>query len=348
MTDQVYLSFVVPCYNEGENIEALYRDVVRACESKNIYDFEIVYVENGSWDVSHEIMTKLSLQDARVQIVQLSRNFGYQGAIAAGIEFASGQWVSILDGDLQDPPALIPLMLERAGSRYDVVYGVRKKRAEGLRLRFFYQLFYLIWRWTAEVKIPMNSGEFCVMNRRVIEVIRHMPERQRFNRGLRAWAGFRQCGFEYDRVGRATGETKFSFMSSLNLAFDGIFAYSVVPLRIMLLAGIVLTTVAVTISLTNTLFWIFHQFGFNTHTGLMPLGLTQLNLVFSVILGFIVICLGIIGEYIGRIYNEVKQRPVYVVRSLTGAHLGIQNRAYVEPVGGSPSIANEDFPVPIP
>lgn len=308
------LSFVVPAYNESENIEPLARRIVSSCEEAGIADFEVVFVENGSYDDSAALLRRLHQADSRLKMIQLSRNFGYQGAITAGLHYVSGEWVAVIDGDQQDPPELIPQMLAKAREGYDVVYGVRRTRQEGPLQRAFYKAFYRLWRMTASIDIPVDASEFAVMHRRVVDILNGMPERQRFNRGLRAWTGFRQTGLDYARSSRAAGATKFSLLGNVSLAMDGLFAFSIVPIRLTMLVGLVVTSVSLLIAGANTAFWIAGRFHPALRFGRMAEGLTQTNLVLSILSGVILLCLGVVGEYVGRIFEEVKKRPHFIVR----------------------------------
>jgi len=308
------ISFVVPAYNESENIRPLVNRITVTCEQNGLADFEVVVVDNGSWDNTDEILRELHGNDGRIKMVQLSRNFGYQGGLTAGLCHARGEWVAVLDGDQQDPPELIPRMLEKAKTGYEVVYGVRSKRKEGLVLRFFYKAFYRLWKLTADIDVPVDASEFGLLHRKVVDVMTAMPERQRFNRGLRAWSGFRQTGFDYQRDARHAGKSKFNFLGSVSLAMDGLFAYSIVPIRFMIVLGLIVTVVSVAIAVGNALLWVANFFSPTDDLGSMARGLTQINLVFSILFGMILLCLGVIGEYVGRVFEEVKNRPLFVVR----------------------------------
>lgn len=313
-TSKPELSFVIPAYNESENIKELGSRIKASCEKANINNFEVVFVENGSFDDSARIIYEIHEQDPRFKMLQLSRNFGYQGAITAGLKHAGGEWIAMLDGDQQDPPEIILEMLEKGKTGFDVVYGVRKSRQEGLLLRLAYKLFYRFWRWTSDIDIPLDAGDFCVIRRNVLNELNLMPERQRFIRGLRAWVGFKQIGFDYDRDARHGGLSKFSFGSSLSLATDAIFAFSVVPIRITIVTGLVVTCVSICLAAINVIIMLFGMFSDEVVSGLMVKGLTQTNLVLTILLGVVLLSLGVIGEYIGRIYEEVKNRPLYIVK----------------------------------
>jgi dolichol-phosphate mannosyltransferase len=314
--DAPTLSFVIPVYNESVNVVPLARRIVAASEATGVHDFEVIFVENGSRDATEAMVRDLHRADPRMKMVQLSRNFGYQGGLTAGLMYARGEWVAVLDGDQQDPPELIPRMLAKAQEGFEVVYGVRRKRKEGFLQRLAYRAFYRLWRMTANIEVPLDASEFAVLHRKVVDVMTSMPERQRFNRGLRAWTGFRQAGFEYDRDARYGGESKFGLLGNVSLAMDGLFAYSIIPIRLTILLGLLVTSTSVVIAFGNTLLWLLRLFDPAVQTGTMARGLTQINLVFSLLFGMILLCLGVIGEYVGRVYEEVKNRPLFVVRDV--------------------------------
>ncbi len=315
---EIHLSFVVPVFNEEANIRPLCRRIHAACETAGLRDYEIVLVENGSLDSSEAVIREEHRRDSRVRMIRLSRNFGYQGGVSAGLAHARGLWVGVLDGDQQDPPELVLSFLKHAQQeRLDVVYGVRMKRREGLFKRLAYALFYRLWRATSSVRVPLDAGDFCVMRRPVVDCIVRMPERLRFVRGLRAWAGFRQGGVPYSREARGEGDTKFGLSGMIALALDGLLAYSVLPLRVMTVSGLVVSGLAF---LTGTLWATLRVLvwcGVRDLPFVLPPGLTQVNLLVTFLLGFNILAVGVVGEYVGRIYEEVKGRPVFVVHSTT-------------------------------
>jgi len=313
------LSVISPCFNEKENLSNLLSRIRKSCLENGLEEFEIIWVENGSDDGSFDLMQKLSLEEPRLKILQLSRNFGYQGAIACGIAHASGNFVSILDGDIQDPPELIPKMLELAERQnLDVVYGVRTKRQESFLKRFSYAAFYRVWKITAEIDVPLDAGDFCVMRRTVANAINNMPERQRFNRGLRAWVGFRQSGFPYERDSRENGETKFNLKGMVQLALDGIISYSVAPLRTATLVGFAIAAMAFALGGVQGIARLLAYYEGTTFSGVLPPGITQISLVMIGLFGVQIFLMGILGEYLGRVYGEVKDRPLFLVRHKLG------------------------------
>lgn len=305
----------MPVYNEAKNVEPLCRRIEQTCQDSRIDRYEVILVENGSWDESEAIIRRLHRENPRIKMLQLSRNFGYQGGISAGLAHARGEWVAVLDGDQQDPPEQIPKMLERAREGFDVVYGIRARRNEGLAKKLAYAAFYRLWKVTARIKVPLDAGDFCIMHRKVVACITSIPERQRFVRGLRAWCGFRQAGIEYERQARSESESKFNLRSMINLSLDGLLSYSIVPLRLMTLSGFFVAFSAFIIGTVHALLRVMAWLGFPPLPGVLPPGLTEMNLLVTFLLGFNILCVGILGEYIGRVYEEVKQRPIFVVRS---------------------------------
>lgn len=299
------VSVVIPIYNEQENLFELDRRLRAALELIAL-PYEVILVNDGSQDGSLRTMEELRERDPRIKIIDFSRNFGHQIAITAGIDYAQGRAVIVMDGDLQDPPEVLPGLIDRWRDGYEVVYAVRRARKEGLLKRAAYAGFYRLVRRIANFDIPLDSGDFSLMDRRVVELLQNLPERNRFVRGLRAWAGFRQTGFEYERGVRHAGHPKYDFRGLVRLASDGIFAFSEAPLRVAMNLGIVITTAGALLALW-TLFKRLVQYevvpGFAT--------ITILILFFG---GVQLVTIGILGEYIGRIYTEVKARPKYVIR----------------------------------
>ncbi len=302
----IQYSIVVPVYNEVESLPELYRRVREVMETLG-EPWELVLVDDGSVDGSTEQIRHLAQSDPRVRPVIFARNFGHQIAVTAGLDYARGQAVIIMDADLQDPPEVIPRLIERWREGYEVVYAVRAER-EGetwfkkVTAAFFYRLIYRI----ADVKIPLDTGDFRLLDRKVVDVLRHMRERHRFLRGMAAWVGFRQIGVEYRRAARFAGETKYPFRKMLRLALNAITGFSYFPLQLatffgFLSAGLAIFSIPIVVILRMT-GWQAFQGQATTLIAVLFLGGVQL------------ISLGILGEYIGRIYDEVKGRPLYVVR----------------------------------
>ncbi len=298
------LSVVVPLCNEEETVGELYRRAVGALDELEL-SYELVLVDDGSIDATAAMIDALADEDDRVIAVHLSRNFGHQAAVSAGIDRARGRAVMVMDGDLQDPPELIPQFVQVWRSGYDVVYGVRRHRKESLFKRVGYAAFYRIWNAISDLDIPLDSGDFCLMDRRVVEVMRHLPERMRFVRGLRTFVGFRQIGLPYDRAGREAGSSKYSLGALVELAMDGLVSFSSYPLRLVTRLGLATITTAFTL-----LAWVLFD-AWITRTA--PRGWASLLVVVLFLSSVQLLSLGIIGEYIRLIFFEVKGRPTYIV-----------------------------------
>ncbi len=303
---KITYSIVAPIYNELENLPELYRRVKAVMDSAG-EAWELILVDDGSTDGSTDAICKLAREDKRVRPVIFARNFGHQIAITAGWDYARGEAVVIIDADLQDPPEVIPEMAKKWKEGYEVVYAVRAER-EGeswfklLTASLFYRLIYRI----TDVKIPLDTGDFRLMDRKVVNVLREMRERHRFPRGMSAWVGFKQIGVEYKRAARTAGETKYPFRKMFRLALNAITSFSYFPLQVATFfgfasAGIAILAIVPVIYLRITGSQAF--FGqATTLIAVLFLGGVQL------------ISLGVLGEYIGRLYDEAKGRPLYIVR----------------------------------
>ena len=302
------LSVVVPCYNEQEVLLACYEALMQALSGK-VEDFEIVFVNDGSRDATLEILRGLHEVDRRVKVVDLSRNFGHQIAVSAGLAYADGEAVAIIDADLQDPPELILQMLEIRESGYDVVYGVRRARKGESRFKLLTaKWFYRILNRLSDTEIPLDCGDFRLLDRRAVDALLRMREQHRLLRGMWSWIGFRQYALEYDRAPRAAGQTKYPFRKMLKLAIDGILSFSIVPLRMVSFMGVataVLSSIGILYALVLRLF-----------TKVWVPGWTLLFIGMMFLGGMQMLGIGVAGEYIGRIYTEVKQRPLYLVREV--------------------------------
>lgn len=303
------LSVVIPIYNEEETLEALFQRLSAALVATG-EDFEVLFVNDGSRDASERMLRAFQARDARFKSIHFSRNFGHQTAITCGLDHARGQAVVAMDGDLQDPPEVLPDLLARWREGYDVVYAVRQKRKEGLLKRSAYKAFYWLLRRVSYLDIPLDSGDFSLIDRRVIDILKAMPERNRFVRGLRTWAGFRQVGYEYAREARFAGESKYNLAKLMKLAFDGLVSYSYVPLRLVSNVGLLVSATA--------LGYMGYLLVARLFGGTPIAGWTSTVVIVLFLGGVQLLSLGVIGEYVGRIFEEVKQRPHYVVRDLVG------------------------------
>jgi dolichol-phosphate mannosyltransferase len=312
------ISVVVPLYNEEENIHELYRRVTAALEGLS-WTYEVVLVNDGSKDATGDLLRGLQAADPRLVVLELSRNFGHQPAVCAGIDAARGQAVIVMDGDLQDPPEVIGQFLQCWQSGYEVVYAVRQKRKENLIKRTGYFLFYRLLRAISDLDIPLDSGDFCLMDRRVVEVLKHLPERMRFVRGLRTFVGFRQCGVCYERAAREAGQPKYSFRALLRLAIDGLVSFSSFPLTLVTYLGFFSAGIALLLTL-----WVLFDAWSNSAT---PRGWASTVIVVLFMGSMQLFTQGILGEYIRRIFLECKGRPTYILREGPAARAEKQKRA---------------------
>jgi glycosyltransferase involved in cell wall biosynthesis len=307
------LSVVIPVYNEEENLPALYRRLTATLAAAEP-DYELILVDDGSRDQSVPIMRALAAHDDRLVVVELSRNFGHQVAISAGLEYARGAGVAVMDADLQDPPEVLPQFIDRWRAGHDVVYAVRQRRKEGVLKRAAYAGFYRLLQHVANIEIPLDSGDFCIMDRRVVDLLVAMPERTRFVRGIRSWIGFDQVGLAYERHARNAGEPKYTLRRLVYLALDGLVSFSYVPLRIISLSGLAVSLMSIILALFYTIK--------KLTTGLTPPGFATLVVAIFFLAGIQLITMGVIGEYVGRIFEEVKHRPLFVTRRVTrGQHV---------------------------
>ncbi len=307
-------SLIIPIYNEEETIPELYRRVSDVMDSLDD-SVELILINDGSRDCSLNLMRELQERDARVCYISFARNFGHQAAVTAGLNFARGQVIVVLDADLQDPPELIPKMIESWQAGYHVVYAQRTKRKkESWFKRLTAYVFYRLLRQLADVDIPADTGDFCLMDRQVVEVLNSMPERNRYIRGLRAWIGFRQTAVKFERDPRFAGEVKYTFKKSLALAINSLVSFSKIPLRISTYLGLFSALIALLMALL-VLYWRLQQPD-SPVTGLATI------LIAVFFLGSVqLISIGILGEYVGRIYEEVKGRPAYTIAEIAGLEI---------------------------
>jgi polyisoprenyl-phosphate glycosyltransferase len=302
-------SLVIPIYNEESTIPALYQRVSAVMDRLDDTS-ELILINDGSQDRTLELLRELHDRDERVVYLSLARNFGHQIAVTAGLNYVRGEAIIVLDGDLQDPPELIPDLLELWQQGYQVVYAQRTKRVrEGWFKRLCAFAFYRILKHLADVDIPTDTGDFCLMDRQVVDLLNQMPERNRYLRGLRAWVGFKQTAFKFDRDSRFAGEVKYTFAKSLGLAINGLVSFSSVPLRLSTYLGLFSAVLAIVMAML-VLYWrIFIPN--STLTGFATIAIA----IFF--LGAVqLISIGILGEYIGRIYEEVKHRPLYTLSEI--------------------------------
>lgn len=304
-------SFIIPIYNEEKSIPELYRRMSAVMERLDA-PTELILVNDGSRDRSLQMLREFHEKDPRVCYLSLARNFGHQIAVTAGLNFVRGEAIVILDADLQDPPELIPDMVEKWQQGYQVVYAQRIKRhKERWFKRFSAYVFYRLLKRLANVDIPTDTGDFCLMDRQVVDILNSMPERNRYIRGLRSWVGFPQTAVYFERHPRFAGEVQYTFSKSLSLAVNGLVSFSKVPLRLSTYVGLFAAAVAVAMAIL-VLYW--RIFVPNS-----PLTGFTLILVAIFFLGAVqLVSIGILGEYVGRIYEEVKGRPLYTLAEVAG------------------------------
>ncbi len=305
---QPQISIVAPLYNETESFPRLI-DRLNALMETSPLSIEVVLIDDGSRDNTAVLMQQLALSDSRYQCVFLSRNYGHQIALTAGMAAACGtEALFVIDGDLQDPPELLTQFYQKFQEGYDVVYAVRKKRKENWFKRTAYASFYRLMRSISYVDLPLDSGDFSLISRRVTDVLNQMPEESRFIRGMRSWIGFRQIGVEYEREARLAGESKYTFKMLQRLAYNGIFNFSEYPIKVITRMGMITIGIAL-LYLIQTLVkrFVYHD---------VPQGFTALLFVIVLFSGVQLIALGLIGEYVLRIFFQAKGRPLYVVREV--------------------------------
>lgn len=308
---QPTVSIIIPIYNEEENIPELYHRLQSVIEQVD-GEAEVIFIDDGSRDNSLNLVRQIYERDYRVKYISLARNFGHQIAVTAGLNNVKGEAVIVMDADLQDPPELVLPMIEKWRQGYQVVYAQRlSRKKESALKRFTAYAFYRILRRLADVNIPPDTGDFCLMDREIVDILNAMPERNRYIRGLRAWVGFRQTAIPFERDPRFAGKVKYSFAKSWALAINGIISFSRVPLKLATYLGM-LSAVAALLMIFLVLYWRL----FDLASPLIGYTLITIALFF---LGSVqLFCIGILGEYIGRIYEEVKGRPIYTVKEMRG------------------------------
>ena len=305
------LSIVSPVYNEAENLGEFYSRVINATDNLNL-EIEIIYINDGSQDSTIDIITKQRQIDNRITIIDLSRNFGKEIALTAGLDYSSGDAVIVIDADLQDPPELIPKLVEKWREGYDVVNAKRiKRKGESLLKKVMSYIYYRLLFYLSDINVPRDTGDFRLLNKNALDALLKLREKHRYMKGLFVWVGFKQKEIEYEREARFKGKTKWGFFSLFNLAFDGLTSFSIMPLRLASTIGFLAALIGFfygAVIVFKTLF--FHE----------PVaGFTSLVVLITFFGGIQLLSIGIIGEYIGRIFNETKNRPLYVVKNIQGS-----------------------------
>jgi polyisoprenyl-phosphate glycosyltransferase len=318
MATGIHLSVAIPVHNEESVLPELLTRLQKVLDALPGGPHELVFVDDGSADRTFEMLSRAAEQDSRIIGISLSRNFGHQAALTAALDHVSGDAVVVMDGDLQDVPEVIPQFVQKFQDGYDVVYAQRVRRKEPLPLRICYFVFYRMMASLSDIRLPLDSGDFGLMSRKVVDHLRRMPEHHRYLRGMRSWVGFRQIGVTVERAERHSGKSKYSLMRLIRLATDGIFAFSIVPIRIAALIG----AFVMFLSSLYVLYALYAKFF--QHKS--PQGFTALLIAVTFLSGIMLFFLGIIGEYVGRIYEETKARPHYVVGRTLGQSLLLRNQ----------------------
>jgi len=302
------LSVGIPLFREEAGVPELVSRLGAVLDRVDGGPHEIVCVDDGSDDGTVRALQQAAEDEPRLVIVSLTRNFGHQAALSAALDHSTGDAIVLMDGDLQDPPEAIPDLLKEFERGYDVVYARRVRRKEGLALRFSYWLFYRLAAALSDLRMPLDAGDFSLISRRAADAMRSLDERQRYLRGVRSWVGFRQIGIDVERAARATGESKYGVWRLVGLALDGLFSFTVIPLRIAMVIGV--AAVGLTSSYGLYALWV------RLVDGRSPEGFTAILGTLVLVFGVNLFFLGVIGEYIGRIYREVKSRPRYLVEQV--------------------------------
>lgn len=302
----MYLSIVAPCMNEEDVLEEFYLRVLSVVKEAQISEYEIILIDDGSRDRTWEIIKLINRKNRKVKGLQLSRNFGHQSALSAGLDEAKGEHIFIIDSDLQDPPELLLPMLRKMHEGFDVVYGQRRERAGETKFKLLSAaLFYRVLSKLADIDIPKDTGDFRLINKKVLEAFRKLPETQRFTRGLIAWLGFRQTALLYDRKPRFAGVTKYPLGKMINFSIDALTSFSLKPLRLIILLGVITSGFSLVAFLYSLYGWLYSQ--------TVP-GWASLMTVICTLSCVQLICLGVVGEYVGRIFAEAKKRPLYLIQ----------------------------------
>ena len=304
------LSVGIPVFNEQEVLPELLARLLRVLDSLEGGPHEVIFVDDGSTDNSRPYLEDAAKRDSRIRVVVLSRNFGHQAALGAALDYATGDAVVLMDADLQDSPEVIPAFVARHRAGADVVYARRRTREEGWALRMAYRVFYRIISALSDTKLPLDTGDFALLGAPVVAALRRLPEHQRYLRGLRAWVGFTQVGIDVDRRARAAGKAKYTTWKLMKLAIDGVCSFSIVPLRAAAATGLI----AIAGSIAFSVYAVYVRLA----VGQVPAGFTASLVIMTFLSGVQLLFLGVIGEYLGRVYGEAKGRPPYVVARVMG------------------------------
>lgn len=312
--EDMRLSVGIPVYNEQQVIPELLARLTKVLDSIPGGPHEVVFVDDGSVDESRSLLAEAAQRDPRIRLLVLSRNFGHQAALSAALDQVTGDAVVLMDADLQDEPEIIPEFIRHHGAGADVVYARRATREEGWLLQFSYKVFYRVIASVSEVHLPRDAGDFALLGAPVIAALRRLPEQQRYLRGLRAWVGFRQVAVNVNRASRFAGKPKYTAWKLIRLALDGLCSFSVAPLRASALAGLL----AMAAGGAFTAYAVYVRLA----TGAVPEGFTASLVMMTFLAGVQLFFLGVVGEYVGRVYAEAKKRPAYVIAQIVGSKDG--------------------------
>ncbi len=310
MVERVELSVVIPVYNSAEIFPELYRRLVETL-SDTVQSYEIIAVVDGCTDSSAEVIEMHTKENPNLKMIELSRNFGYQTAITAGLELSSGEMVVVMDDDLEDQPELLPKFLSKAQEGYDVVYGIRKKRKVSIFRRLAFSFFYRLLNRLSSIDMPYDSGDFCLMKRPIVEALNAMPETNRYIRGLRTWLGLKQVGIEYERGRRPTGQSGYRLINYIKLGMDGILSFSYKPLTFVSIIGFIVASASFLVGMRLVVLKLIGE-------TIIIAGWASIMVAVLFLGGVQLISVGILGQYIARIYDEVKQRPKFIIKRTIG------------------------------
>jgi dolichol-phosphate mannosyltransferase len=306
------ISIVIPVYNEQENLPEIRKRLEKVLHTLNIRSSEIIFVSDGSKDDSEALITEMAKEDSRIRGIFLARNFGHQAALSIGLSEARGEVVAVLDGDLQDPPETIIPMLDELSRGADVAFGVRQKRKENFFKRFCYWLFYRTLKIAANIDIPLDAGDFACMRKRVVDAMSELPETNKFLRGIRSWVGFKHVGVPYHRQKRFAGRSKFKSRQLIQLAYDGLFTFTDIPIKLMQIFGFFLSIMSFFVGI------IYFILAFTTTS---PKGFPTLIISIWFLSGIQMFTMGLLGEYLHRTFQQSLRRPVAIIRDTVGSGL---------------------------
>jgi dolichol-phosphate mannosyltransferase len=304
------LSIIVPIYNEEQTLPDLHARLTELVPQLGFNATEVLFIDDGSTDRSEQLIWEFVSHDPMYKGVFLTRNFGHQAALSTGLAHCIGDVVAVIDGDLQDPPEAIELLLRHIEGGADVAYGVRQARKENVFKRAAYAVFYRLLRRVSSIEIPLDSGDFCVMKRAVVDAMLRLPERNRFVRGIRSWVGYRQVGVPYERAARHAGVPKYTLRKLFHLAYDGLFSFTALPVRLMQIFGFVTSGLSFVIAIGYLLLALFHK------SSDWPTGWASLIVSIWFLAGLQLLFMGLVGEYVHRAFDETRQRPIALIRQI--------------------------------